>query len=87
LARKYWDGSVTNTPMSLAIQSLNPSTHEVRFNALRGLYYKLQSKTDINAPFTDDGGGPIQAMDGSIARTNDFSGTQKFYRAVCLPVP
>ncbi len=82
LAKTYWDGSVTNTPVTLALRELNPGTNEIRFNTLRGFYYKLQSTTDLNVPFTDEPGGATLAHDSSQATTNSPSGSGKFYRAV-----
>ena len=87
LARKYFDGSLTNTPITLALQPFASARIEVRYNTLRGLYYKLQSTTDLNQPFADDPGGFTQALDSSMARTNTFTGAGKFYRAVSTLTP
>lgn len=87
LVRRYWDGSITNTPVTLALRKLNSATHEVRFHTLRGFFYKLQSTTNLNVPFTDEGDGFTQAMDTSIARTNSFGEPQKLYRAVVALAP
>jgi hypothetical protein len=87
LASKYFDGSiVTNLPPTLAMNSLNPATCEVRFNTQRGFYYKLQSTTNFAVPFADEGGASI-AYEGSIARTNSTTGPQKYYRAVKTLTP
>ena len=87
LARKYFDGSVAQTAVALATRSLNPLQCELRFNTLRGFYYKLQSKTDLEAKFADDGGGFVRALESSIVRIDNASGPQKFYRAVSSPAP
>lgn len=80
LAKRYWDGSVTNTPVT--ITRLNPTQYEVRYTALRGLYYDLRSTTNIAQPFTNDPPGTSQPFDAlSVARTNTFSGPAKFFRA------
>jgi hypothetical protein len=81
LARKYFDGSVTNTPIMLALQPAGSAGHELRYNTLRGLYYKLQSTPDLNQPFTDDAGGFALAFDSLTAVTNSSVGSGKFYRA------
>lgn len=81
LAKRYWDGSVTNTP--LTITKLNASEYEVRYTALRGIYYQLRSASDVSQTFTNDPPGtstPFNAL--SVARTNSFSGPMKFHRAV-----
>jgi phytoene dehydrogenase-like protein len=86
LAKRYFDGSVRNTPVT--ITRLNSTDHEVRYDALRGFYYSLQSTLDLNQPFTDDPPGTSQPFDAlSVARTNTFSGTSKFYRAISRDTP
>jgi hypothetical protein len=82
LAQTYFDGSVASTPVTLTIQPLAAGSVQVRYNVLRGLFYKLQSTTDLNQPFTDDPAGFVQAVDSSIARTNSGSSAQIFYRVV-----
>lgn len=80
VARKYFDGSVLNTPVTLALRSLPGGTNELRFNTVRGLYYKVQSTTNLTLAFSDEPGGAIRAYDNPIARTNAATGAQKFYR-------
>lgn len=87
LARKYFDGSVTNVPSTLAMRSLNTTQSELRCDTLRGFFYQLQSTTDLRQAFTNDPGGFLQAFDSSFARTNDFSGASKFYRLLSRPTP
>ncbi len=86
LATRFWDGSVRNTPVT--ITKLNSTDHEVRYTALRGFYYNLQSTPDLNQDFTDDDPGTSQPFDAlSVARTNTFAGPSKFYRAVSRDTP
>jgi len=87
LARKYFDGSVTNLPSALAIRPLNASQAELRCDTLRGFFYQLQSTADLRQPFTNDPGGFIQAFDSSLVRTNDCSGPGRFYRLISRPTP
>jgi len=87
LAQKYFDGSVLNTPMSVGLQQIGPGTNQISCNTLRGLYYKLQSTTDLTLPFTDEPGGTALAYEGSISITNVSAGSQKFYRMACPLVP
>jgi len=87
LVKRYWDGSVTNALVALALRKLSPSNHEVRFNTLRGFYYKLQSTPSLGQPFTDEPGVATLAYDASLARTNTTSGAQKYYRARSSLVP
>ena len=86
LARRYFDGSVMNTPITLT--RLNPGQLEVRYNALRGFYYNLQSTPDLNQSFVDEPPGTSRPFDAlSVARTNSFAGPAKFYRAVSRSTP
>src|SRR6185369_11794668 len=86
LAKRYWDGSVTNTPVT--ITRLDSGNCELRYNALRGFYYNLQSTPGINQSFADDPPGTSQPFAAlSVVRTNSFIGTQKFYRAVSRSTP
>jgi hypothetical protein len=81
-ARKYFDGSVTNSPINLTIQKLNSSQGQVRYNTIRGMYYKLQGSTNLSQPFVDVSGSAILAVDSSLAITNGLTNAGTFYRAV-----
>ena len=81
LAKRYWDGSVTDTPV--AIRKLAANQYEVRYNTVRGIYYKLQSTPDLRQAFTNDAPAVNQPFDAlTIATTNNLTGPAKFYRAV-----
>jgi hypothetical protein len=81
LASQYWNGSIiTNCQTTLSLVQLGGGTNAVRCNTLRGLYYKLQSTTNLEQPFTDEPGGSTLAYDSWLTRTNAPSGMQKFYR-------
>ena len=80
LARKYFDGSITNSAINLTTRKVDSSNMEVRFNAVRGLYYKVLTATNAAGSYSN-GGNPGQlAFEASIASTNSMSGTQKFFR-------
>ncbi len=81
-ARKYFDGSITSAPTTLTIRRLNPGTSEVRYNTLRAMYYKLQGTTNLGEPFVDVPGGTVQALNSSLAVTNNLTTGDTFYRAV-----
>ncbi len=86
LAKRYWDGSVTNTPVT--ITKLNSSQYEVRYTALRGFHYDLRSTSDATQPFVNDPPGTSQPFNAlSVARTNTFTGPAKFHRAVSRSTP
>ena len=86
LAKRYFDGSVTNTP--LTITKLNSSQYAVRYTALRGFHYDLRSSLNPTQTFTNEPPGTSQPFDAlSVARTNSFSDAMKFYRAVSRSIP
>ena len=81
LAKRYFDGSVTDTP--LAIQRLDNNRYTVSFDTVRGIYYKLQSTSDLNQAFTNDPPAVAQPYDAlTITRTNSFAEPRRFHRAV-----
>ena len=86
LAKKYWDGSVANTPVT--ITRLDSNQCEVRYTALRGFYYNLQSTPDLTQPFNDEPPGTSRPFDAlSVARTNTVGESTKFYRAISRSAP
>ena len=86
LAKRYWDGSVTNTPVT--ITRLNSSQYEVRYTALRGFYYDLRSTLNVSQICTNDPPGTSRPFDAlTIGRTNSYSGPGKFFRAVSRNAP
>jgi len=86
LARRYFDGSITNTPITLAIRDLRPGC-ELRFNTLRGFYYCLQSTADPTEPFVNDPRGFVQALDSSLVCTDSVAGPKRFYRIISASKP
>jgi hypothetical protein len=82
LAQKYFDGSITNTPVSLTIRLLDANQCELRFDTLRGFYYRLQSSTDMTQPFTNEPGNFVQATNSSMIQIDPFAGSRKFFRIV-----
>ncbi len=86
LAQKYFDGSVTNTPLTLT--RLNSDQYEIRFNTLRGFYYDLQYCDNLGLPFASDPPVPSQIYDAiSVARTNSFNLPARFHRVVTKLAP
>lgn len=80
LAKTFFDGSVVNSEVDLAARKLDNSNVEVRFNAVRGLYYKLQTSAKIDGPFADENSQAQLALEASLATTNSLSNPAKFYR-------
>jgi hypothetical protein len=86
-ARKYFDGSVTNSPITLAASNLGGNSMEMRFNTVRGLYYKVLTATNTAGPYSDSGNPGQLAFEASVATTNSMSGAQKFFRVSSSLVP
>jgi hypothetical protein len=84
LAKKYFDGSITNTPFSLAIQALSQGC-QIRTDTVRGFLYKLQSTTNLSQPFTDDPAGFVQATDSPMIHTDNGTVPQKLFRVIRSP--
>jgi len=82
LAQKHFDGSLLDIPIALSIRPIDPTTTELHFETTRGIYYKLQSTTDLSLPFVDDPMGSTLAHDSFMLRTDSISGPQKFYRVI-----
>ena len=87
LAQKYFDGSVTNVPFALTVRPLTPAGCELRLDALRGFFYKLQTTTNLSQPFADDPAGFIQALDSPVVRADTAAVPRKFYRAIRTIAP
>lgn len=87
LAQKYFNGTIINSPIQLAMRPVSGDACEIRYTTQRGFYYKLQSASDLNAPFTDEPGGFALAYDTSLARTNTTAGERKLYRVLGSPTP
>ena len=80
LIRRYFDGSVLETP--LAIQKAGSDQYQVSYNTLRGVSYKLQSSANINQPFTDDSPATTNVFDAvTVTMTNSFAAPRRFHRA------
>jgi hypothetical protein len=82
LAREYFDGSITNTPITLNLFSLSAGQEQLRFNTLRGFFYNLQSTVDLRLPFTNELLGIVEAVNSSVWFTNSLSARQRFYRVM-----
>lgn len=87
LTQKVFNGSVINSEIHLTTRKLDANSMELRFNAVRGLYYKVQTSANAAGPYSD-GGSPGQvALEASIASTNSLSDARKFFRVSASLVP
>jgi hypothetical protein len=84
LAKQYFDGSILHAPIALQLAQSTDGTTQIQFNVARGLFYKLQSTTDLDLPFADEPGGPTLALHDWLMATNSVSVPHKFYRAARL---
>lgn len=88
VARKYFDGTITSTPVNLTMRKVDSGRSEVRFNTLRAMYYELQRSTNVTEGFTTlSGANFVRAFDSSLAVTNDLNEPNVFYRAVQRTAP
>lgn len=78
LARKFFDGTVAASEISLATRPLADGKVEVRFNTVRSLHYRIHSAERPEGPYA--AGPSSQALEASIATTNTPSSSQKFFR-------
>ena len=86
LAQRFFDGSVLNSEVDLSTRKLSDNNVELRYTAVRGLYYRLQSSSKVEGPYTD-AGTPGRALEASIATTNSITDAQKFFRVSGSLVP
>jgi hypothetical protein len=87
LARKFFDGSVINSEVTLTARPLDPANLELRFNAVRGLYYRVLTSTNAAGPYTDSGTPAQLAWEASVATTHSVDAPQKFFRVSVSLVP
>jgi hypothetical protein len=80
LAQKFFDGSVINSQVRLTTRKLDSNKMELRYNAVRGLYYKVHSASQVEGPYSDGGVPGELALEASIAKTNTTSEAKKFFR-------
>jgi hypothetical protein len=80
LAKSFFNGSVTNSPISLTTRKLDAGNLEVRYSAVRSLYYKVLTSTNVEGPYRDGGQPSQRALEASIPTTNSLGGDRKFFR-------
>lgn len=78
LARRFFDGTVGKTPIQLATRRLEDGTVEVRFPAVRGLYYRIASAEAVEGPYVEGTGGV--AYEASIGSSHAVTDPRRFFR-------
>jgi len=87
LAQKFFDGSVVNPAINLATRRLDGDKVELRFNTVRGLYYRVQTAPQVAGPYAD-GGQPGQlAFETLFVSTNACTDPQQYFRVSASLVP
>ncbi len=82
MAKQYFDGTIAQTPISLAIRGLSTLGCELRYPTTRGFYYQIQSASDLSSEFVIDPAGAVRATDTLTILTNSLSDFHNFYRVV-----
>lgn len=80
LAKKFFDGNVGDSQSMVASKKLPENKVEVRYTAVRGLYYKVEMADNVNGPYSNGGAPGVVATEMSVPTTHDVSGGQKFFR-------
>ncbi|MBN8246058.1 MAG: vanadium-dependent haloperoxidase [Verrucomicrobia bacterium] len=78
LAQKYFDGTVADSEIHLDSRPLADGNVELRYTAVRGLFYTIHSAANVNGPYS--AGDTTKALEASIASTNAPADPQKFFR-------
>ena len=86
LAQKFFDGSVVNSEVTLTTRKLDTQNVELRFNAVRGLYYRVQSSANVAGPYSAGSPGRV-ALERSVSSTNTTSSAQEFFHVSASLTP
>ena len=87
LASQYFDGSIGESPFAVTIRQINATQCELKCDTVRGLYYKLQSTTDLSQPFVDDPAGFVQCVESPALLVHTITPPRKFYRYLRVLAP
>jgi hypothetical protein len=87
LARTFFDGSVINSEIHLTTRQLDGNNVELRFNAVRGLYYRVNTAATVEGPYSDGGSAGQVALEASVASTNALVNAQHFFRVSASLAP
>ena len=87
MATRYFDGSVANSPVSVTLQKLSPTTSQLSFATLRGFHYRVQATPVLGQAFTNIPALSFQALDATASRSHEVAAPSMFYRVVTSPTP
>src|SRR5579883_557848 len=82
LARQYFDGSILQSPVALAVRSLPTGECQLRVDTFRGFFYQIQSTSDLGLTWTDYLSSPLPATDSSLLSTQKATAPHNFFRVV-----
>lgn len=86
LAKKFFDGSVLNSEVNVASRKVDNNSAELRFNAVRSLYYTLQASTNAAGPYANVGPSS-RALEASVASTIPLAEPFRFFRVSASLAP
>ncbi|MBM3845497.1 MAG: vanadium-dependent haloperoxidase [Verrucomicrobia bacterium] len=87
LVNRYFDGSILNTPVALTMILANAFECELRFNTVRGMFYKLQYAKGLELPFDNDATGWFRATESEYVQLDSVIGLQRFFRVLMASSP
>ena len=87
MARHYFDGSVATQPVLATLEPGGAGRSHLRFGTIRGLYYQVESASDLNGPFTPITDIPVQAVDGVTHQELATSQSQRWFRVTSTLSP
>jgi hypothetical protein len=75
----------TSAPTVLTISVLNGTDFLLSWNAVSNTAYRVQFKSDLNAPIWTDLAGDVTANSGTASKTDPVTAANRFYRIRVLP--
>lgn len=87
LAREYFDGSVANQRIVATVEPADADRVKLRYGTIRGLYYQVESASELNGPYTPITEVPFRAEDGVGRELLPSSLTQRWFRVQSLLTP
>ncbi len=87
LASSYWKATIDDQILPVNISVLANGSRKLTWSAIRGMYHRVQSSTELNGPWTNETVDSV-TYDPAGTWTDDSSfGSRKFYRVVVNSQP
>ncbi|MBN9691459.1 MAG: hypothetical protein J0M24_14570 [Verrucomicrobia bacterium] len=87
LARQYFDGSVANQQIVATLEPVDTDRANLRYGTIRGLYYQVESASELNGPYSPIAEVPFRAEDGVGRELLTISSTQRWFRVTAWLSP